>query len=209
MSRMFSALLIAFVCAALDAGPAAAQVSGGVKAGLASSTFSYTGADPEAQTLTWRPDLVASGFLIVPARQAVSFQAEATYSRRGVRFDFPDDRVDYRLSYVELSGLLRVESRSPESPRLYALGGLTAAFKVGATEVRSAAGTTDEARDLSDAISGVDVRVSAGAGIDIRRFLIEARYTHGLRHVVSNPAASAVAQTFKTRAFEILAGVRF
>ena len=208
MTRPSSAVL-ALLCLALAEVPAAAQVGGGAKAGLALSTFSYPGTDEEIQALTWRPDVVASGFVVVPAKSLVSFQAEGTYSRRGARLDVGEARVDFKLSYLEISGLLRVGSRPAEGPSVYAYGGVTTAFTLGSTQVLTEPGANAAEVDLATVTADVDFRISVGGGVEIRRFLVEGRYTQGLRPLFADTVSNPELTTIRTRAIEILAGVRF
>lgn len=201
--------VIALLCVALAEVPAAAQVGGGVKAGLALSTFSYPGTDEEIQALTWRPDVVVGGFVVAPAKRVVSFQAEGTYGRRGARADFGDVRVDFRLTYLEISGLLRIGSRPAEGPSVYAYGGVTTAFTLGATQILTAPGSGADEIDVAAVTADADFRISVGGGVEIRRFLVEGRYTQGLRPLFEDSVSNPELTTIRTRAIEILAGVRF
>jgi outer membrane protein with beta-barrel domain len=61
--------------------------------------------------------------------------------------------------------------------------------------------------DIADQYEGLDLGVIAGAGVEITRFLVEARYNWGLRNVVKGNLATTT--EIKTRTFAILFGVRF
>lgn len=208
--RRFPALLtLVLVGAALNAAPVAAQVAGGVKGGVTFSSFHFSVTDEEAELLTTRPDFLVGGFVIAPAASSVSALVELTFSRRGARLEAFDQRMDFKLSYLDISGLLRGALWRGDSATVYALGGLTTGFNVEATRVHTDAGITTETVDLAADVEDVDFRVLVGAGIEVRHVLFEARYTWGLRNILANSNGGASTLEVNNRAFELLAGVRF
>jgi hypothetical protein len=194
------------VGAALNATPADAQVAGGVKGGVAFSSFHFSPTDEETELVTTRPDFLIGGFVAVPAASRVSALVEVTFSRRGARFEVFDERVDFKLSYLDVSGLLRGALWRGDSASVYALGGLTTGFNVEAIRVHTDAGRVTETVDLAADVKDADFRILVGAGVEVRRVLFEARYTQSLQTILSG---SDEGPLVKNRAFELLAGVRF
>jgi hypothetical protein len=209
LSRSAAVLLLASVGPCLDAAPAAAQVAGGVKGGVAFSSFLFSGTDPEAEALTSRPDFIIGGFVTGPAASPVSAQVEVMYSRRGARLEAGDTRIDFKLSYFDVSGLVRGNLTRNSAATVYLFGGVTTGITVDAKQVLLDAGNIVRTDDLNALIDDFDVRILVGGGVEVRRMLFEGRYTHGFRRIIVSPDASPVAQTFKNRAFELLVGVRF
>ena len=105
----------------------------------------------------------------------------------------------FEINYVQLPVLLRVNigSKSKSGVSVYGIGGPALDIKI-----------SDDVTgiDLDDAFESVDVEIIAGAGIELSRFIIEGRYTWGLRQV--NKQFSEVDE-IKTRAAAILFGIRF
>ena len=64
-----------------------------------------------------------------------------------------------------------------------------------------------EGIDVKDSYESLDVGVIGGAGVEISRFLVEARLNWGLRNVAK--ANGGASTDVKTRSFAVLAGVRF
>lgn len=61
--------------------------------------------------------------------------------------------------------------------------------------------------DVKSNYESTDLGVIAGAGLELSRLLVEARYNWGLRNIAK---ASGGAQTdLKSRSFAVLAGIRF
>lgn len=210
MVRPVPVVALLLVSVYLSAAPAAAQVGGGVKGGVAFSSFLHAEtADEEVQALAARPDFIVGGFVFGPSASAVSVQVEATYSRRGARLNGGGARVDFLLSYLDVSGLVRGTIARGASATSYLLGGVTTGFTISAERVTRVAGTLMDRTTIDDVISDLDVRLLVGVGAELRRVILEGRYSHGLRPVVANPDASSVAGSLKNRAFEILVGVRF
>jgi hypothetical protein len=209
MSRATSLVVLTLVAATLHAHPAAAQAAGGVKGGLAFSSFLFTSNDGETQALTYRPDFVLGAFVFAPATSTVSLQVEGAYSRLGARLESGTSRVDFELSYFDVSGLIRAAARG-QSATVYLLGGVTSGFKIRAETVDSESGSVVSRDDVSEGINSVDFRLDVGGGVEVGHLVIEGRYTHGLRQIAAHPEMlSPEAQSLRNHAFELLAGVRF
>ncbi len=62
--------------------------------------------------------------------------------------------------------------------------------------------------DLEDNTEGFELGLVIGGGVEITRFIVEARYIHGLRSI-SNTFDLSETTDLKTKSFAILFGVRF
>jgi hypothetical protein len=192
----------------LVAAPAVAQVSGGVKGGLLLSDFHSGGDDPEVQALGRRPSVAVGGFLIAPSPSPMSVQLEVMFSQRGARLEEEDDRVDFRITYVDISGLLR--GTFGDGPvRGYLIVGGTMALRRNAEQEFSEEGTVTSNVDIGEQVHDYDLRIVGGIGVELGQLVLEGRYIHGLRNVFVGPEASPAITTLKNRAVEGLVGISF
>jgi hypothetical protein len=197
--------LIVVTLVAGAATPAAAQVAGGVKGGLLLADFRTTSDDGETALLGYRPDFIVGGFLLVPAEAPLVAQVEAMLARRGPRLEVGDERVDFNLTYLDVSGFVRGTVSDGSSADVYLFGGPTLGFRLSARRVHFEAGEVVDDMDISDGIRSMDVRVTGGIGVEIDWLLLEARFTHGLRDIRQEPDL----ETIQNRGIEVLVGYRF
>lgn len=204
MSRWLIATLVV-VCLLGSSKPLQAQsVGGGVKAGVTSSRMSgakdaiNAPVDEEG-----RAGFTAGAFLTVPLTDAVTFQPEALYVMKGTTLAAATQyelTVDAR--YLEIPLLFRL-GRS--SGRAYVLAGPSVAFRLSA-EARETVNGATETRDFKDQIKGVDLGIAFGAGVAFNRFLLEGRWSEGLRDVESQDQFDTAV---RHRVLAVLAGFRF
>jgi hypothetical protein len=128
----------------------------------------------------------------------VGIMGEVLYAKKNV----PDPLfgLDTDLHYLEIPILLRINVGSANRERVagYIIAGPAFDVKLKA-ELNGI--------DIAEQYEGLDLGVIAGAGVEITRFLVEARYNWGLRNVVKGNLATTT--EIKTRTFAILFGVRF
>lgn len=189
-------LVLALVLA--GAAPAQAQgLTAGVKGGV---TFTDLVFENDVPT-TRRAGLTAGGFVTVPVFGWLAVQPEVLYATRGADFDDTPFPTSVRLDYLEVPILLRV----PLGARLHVVAGPSFAYRLRARSRTTFSGATEEL-DLDDDIERTDLGIAAGVGVEIRRLVVEARYTHGLRDI---DAGSDGGAAIRNRAFALLAGIRF
>lgn len=123
----------------------------------------------------------------------VGVMGELMYVRKG------SDAV--KLHYLEIPILLRVNagSNSLNGVNIYGIGGPVFDIKLKTT-------IDGGGSDDSD-FGNFDIGVIAGGGVEITRFIIEARYNWGLRNVAKGDLADIT--KIKTRTFAVLFGIRF
>jgi Outer membrane protein beta-barrel domain len=207
--RVLSAVFVAAVFVFVPASALAQQL--GIKAGA--NFASLTPEEDEDPDTSRRLGLVAGVWIRTAPTTRFSFQAEGLFSEKGVKFDnIPFDvdsvaTVDIRVRYLEIPLLARIGFGDPGSTtRFFVVGGATPAFRLSA-RAKAEVGGEQETRDISDDIEPFDLGLAGGVGVEFGRALIEARYTHGLRHI--NTDDNGDEDRIKNRVFSVMAGVRF
>lgn len=184
--------------------PAVAQEFG-VKAGLTSA--SITPLEDETPDIGRRVGPVGGVWVRTPLTRRVSFLAEGLFSEKGTHWDFPGFASwEYRVRYFEVPVLARVDFGDPASTRrVFAVGGAAPAFKLSARTTIEFEGQR-VTRDTPDAFYTVDLGLAGGIGVAIGRAQLEARYTHGLRHI--NTDDNGDEDRMRNRVFSVTAGFR-
>ena len=204
MSRAFFASLIV-VCGLCHSQELRAQpISGGFKAGVTAARLPGV-TDAVEVTVDEETRWGGTGgvFVTVPINDSVAFQPEALYVMKGATLAVgPGTTLSFDANYLEVPLFLRF-GRSSRS--LYFLVGPAVGFRLSA-EAREVVNGVTETRDFSDQIKRVDVGVSFGGGGTIGRFLVEGRWTEGLRDVESEDQFGT---DVRHRVFALLAGFRF
>jgi hypothetical protein len=175
---------------------AGAQVSAGVKGGLAISKA--TGEEDSAAG--WLTAWSAGGFVSVPLAKSVFFQPEVLYTRKGIRFDEGGTTAKFHLDYVEIPLLLRYSSSPSRGVGFDLFGGFAPAIRTRARLIMEG-----ESADVSDSLKSWDAGVVVGAGVHGARVSGEVRWTEGLVNVARDESAG----TTRNRTISFLAGFRF
>lgn len=195
------------------------RVEYGVRFGPSFTTLSNVGAiDVTAAAAAFEPTLNFGGFMNVRLTGSMSFQPELLFAAKGHRIrdvdaapittltgevNFPPaDRV-ILVRYLELPMLLRLSKQTHENTSLYVIGGPAFALRRNAV-IREVADAGRHEK-IDDLVSGSDFSYVFGAGAQHRRWLVDARFTRGMRNVATKAPTAPV----KTGAFSVLIGVRF
>lgn len=180
----------------------------GVKAGA--NFASLTPEEDENPDRSRRLGPVAGVWVRLPSSKRFSWQVEGLFSEKGVKFKAPAigvDSADIRLRYLEIPVLARADfGAAGLAARAYVVGGAAPAVKLSARTSATSEGRK-ESRDIADEIYALDIGLVAGFGLEFGRALIEARYTHGLRHI--NTDDNGDGDRIKNRVFSVTAGFRF
>jgi outer membrane immunogenic protein len=205
MSSSFIASLVVVCLLGHSQALRAQPVSAGVKAGVTAARMpGVTDAVEVAVDEESRWGGTGGVFLTLPLNDLVAFQPEALYVVKGATL--VSRAVSYTLSfdarYLEMPLFFRF-GRS--SRRLFLLAGPYLGFRL-AAEAREVVDGVTETRDFADQMKRVDVGVSFGAGATFGRFLVEGRWTEGLRDVESEDRFGT---TVRHRVLAALAGFRF
>lgn len=187
-------LLLTLACAA----PAAAQVSYGVRAGVNLANVSFDGGDEVPAS--GRAGFLAGVFVTIPFGP-LALQPEAIYTVKGASLDLDDLESDYIVDYLEVPVLARFRlGRSA-----YVAAGPSMAFRLRARSRIAFGGSTEEI-DLDDDVESFDLGVVGAAGLEFGRWVVDARYTHGLS---DTDADASDGVTVRNRVFSVSAGIRF
>ena len=185
----------------------AQPVSAGFKAGITAARMpGVTDAVDVAVDEESRWGGTGGVFVTLPLNHLVAFQPEALYVTKGATLVGPAAGLRTTLTfdahYLEMPLFFRF-GRS--SRRLNFLAGPSVGFRL-AAEAREVVDGVTETRDFSDQTKRVDVGVSFGAGATFGRFLVEGRWTEGLRDAESGDRFSTAV---RHRVLAVLAGFQF
>ena len=163
--------LLALILTIASAAPALAQMSYGAKAGINYADVSFDG----DVASSGRIGLLAGGFVTLPLRGWLAAQAEVIYTVKGTSVDIADIETDFIVDYVEVPLLARVSFRR----NMYAAAGPAMAFRVRARSRTPFGGSTEEI-DVKDQVESFDLGIVGAVGIELGKWVFDARYTHGL-----------------------------
>lgn len=147
---------------------------------------------------------------------ALSFQPEVLFAAKGQRIHDKDaqptlsgtglrppqaDRV-VLVRYLEIPLLVRATRLTRVDSSVYLIAGPSLAIRRSAV-IR---GVADSGRleDIAAQVARSNFSLVYGAGFQHQRWLVDARFTRGLRNIAAGPAAANV----KTGGFAVLMGVR-
>jgi Outer membrane protein beta-barrel domain len=210
MKRLF--VQIAAVVLVLSApSPASAQLvpgglTGGIKGGITfgdmpefARVLEDDGAEPGM-----RMGYLFGGFASMSFDDVFGLQVEGLYIQKGLSYEFDADEFEYRLDYIEIPVLFRMQTARDRG--VYALVGPAFGFNVNAKAVsESAPDDVQDSVDISGETAGLEISFVAAVGFQVNRFLVEGRYMEGLTNILDDVDLV----TYKTRTFAILAGFRF
>lgn len=195
------------------------QLEYGVRFGPSFTTLtSVETFDVEAAAAAFEPTLNFGGFVTIGLTGPLSFQPELLFAAKGHRIrdrgalpvttptgetKFPAaDRV-ILVRYLEFPLLLRLTNRTHENTSVYLIGGPAFAFRRNAV-IREVV-DSGRRQDIGDLVNGSSLSYIAGAGLQHKRWLVDARITKGMRNIASDPTPAAV----KASAFSVLMGAKF
>ena len=191
----------------------------GVRFGPSFTTLSSVAAfDETAVGAAFEPTMNFGGFVNMRLGGAMSFQPEVIFASKGERIHDKDappvstpgggtkpaaaDRV-ILVRYLEFPLLLRMAKQTHENTSLFLIAGPAIALRRNAV-IRE---VVDSGRHevITEEVNGGDFSYIVGGGMQHRRWLVDARFTHGTRNIAVDPIPAAV----KTSAFAVLMGARF
>lgn len=200
---MIVSLAVLFIAALLPQSGAAAV---GFKGGYAWSNLDFTGITgiPTPQDIK-NP---MGGVFFGIGLGLFSIQPEILYVRQGSRLEELPDWMEYRLDYVQVPVLLKINILpGPVSPMICA--GPYGAYRVSAKDVSYLSGV-NATEDIKDQIKTTDYGVAFGGGIDFKLVAIklsaEVRYNLGLVNIIKNPDPG---ESVKTKSLMVMVGIGF
>ncbi|HKY20879.1 MAG TPA: outer membrane beta-barrel protein [Vicinamibacterales bacterium] len=163
------------------------------------------------------PTLHFGGYAHINIRGALSFQPEVLFAAKGERIHDKDaqptvsgsstkapqaDRV-VLVRYLEFPLLARLTKMTRADSSVYLIAGPALAIRRSAV-IRQVA-DSGKHEDIGDQVSGTNFSLVYGGGFQHQRWLVDARFTKGLRNIAVGPGSASV----KTSGFAVLMGVRF
>lgn len=179
--------------------PAWAQVGGGIKVGLNLATLSGFN-DPNSST-SQRTGVVGGVFLTFGLAPMIALQPEVLFSMQGTKFHVGTSGVSTdataKLDYIQVPVLLRIGNSSKAGASLYGVVGPTFGRLLRANQ---------NGEDIKSQLNSTDMGLVVGAGVSLSRFLVEGRYTYGLKDLnkVTDPSGSN-----QNRVISVLVGLVF
>lgn len=200
-ARLLAAAIAAIVFAHADA--AAQQLQAGVRAGVNLANVSVDG-DDSRPSFDTRAGLVAGAFVTWQAVSWLQVQPEVLYAAKGASLEQEGIDAQLILDYLEVPLLARV-TRRVSGTSVYVVAGPALAWRLGAKSRAEFSGATEEI-DLAGDVESFDLGIVAGGGVDVGRFVIDARYTFGVRDI---DADRTDAVSMRNRVLSVTAGFRF
>lgn len=197
-------IVVALLALGVPAAARAQGASGGIRAGINLADLDIDdpgGPIPDSETLT---GLVVGVFATVPINRVFSFQPEALYSQQGTKFSEGGLTAKLKVDYLQipLLGRFNIAAGSPVAVLVGPSLGIRTRAKV------DAPGAPPEAsEELEDETERFDAGLVAGVAVDVGHFVLDGRYTWGLRNIVKD--SSEDAGSAKNRVLSISAGFRF
>lgn len=182
-----SAIIILLVCAGATAAIAQASVSIGAKAGL---NFANVDASTPGTAYNSRTGYHAGAFVNVKLTK-FAIVPEVIYSVQGTDVSSATSSQAVELAYVNIPILLK----------FYLIGGLN--IQAG-PQFGFLASATSGGTDIKSDLKGSDTSIAVGAGFDISKFVIDARYNIGMSEI--NDAATLSAT--KNQVFQLSVGFK-
>lgn len=201
------------------AAPSARRIEYGVRFGPSFGTLtSVETFAPDMVARAFEPTLNFGGFAHVKLAGALSFQPEILFAAKGHRVHDKDAQPTIAptgelkrpsathvilIRYLEVPLLLRLSKQTRETTSLYLIFG--PAFALQRNAVIRQVSDAGRKEDLDALVTGSNLSYVAGAGVQHKRWLADARVTKGMKNIAVTPLPAEV----KTSAFSVLIGVRF
>lgn len=171
----------------------------GLKAGVNSSTLS---SDDDLLDVGSRWGAVAGGFVGRNITDNLGIQLEGLFSQRGANDKTSGLDNSIRLTYLDVPLTARVGSTTGNNMHFHAFTGPQLGIKLSAKAKDDFLGTEI---DLDDEVKSWDFGWTVGAGVEMNRVSLDARYTLGLTNIDNSDSDASL----KNRTFTVLLGYRF
>lgn len=181
----------------------------GAKAGVALTSLSnvraLTESAKEDSGIASAP--MVGGFVSLDWDVGFAVQPELFIVTKGVSLDesvSDDGAAAVVLRYLEIPVLAKLYPRRYGSASWYVLAGPSIGFRL-TSAIRYADDRDDEEEEIDKRTTTTDLGLTFGGGLEGAHWLIEGRFSPGLKNISADPTEPVV----KTRAFAVLAGIHF
>lgn len=187
-------LVLTAIVGMLGVSEARAQDRGGVRIGYNAATLSTDeeGFDPKT-----RHGLVVGLFGVLPVNEMFAVQPEFLYSQQGAKVEDGSDKATLKIDYVQIPvlGRIRLGAGSPA----FLLVGPSFGFRT-----RAESEFNGQTENFKDEVESTDVGLVTGVTANVGRWVVDGRYTWGLKNIDKNEGANT-----KNRVLSLSAGIRF
>ena len=201
--------LLALAALLVPASSTAQEIAAGIKIGATVSNVTFKvpdaslSVDPDSRT-----GPAVGGFVAKDFNPTAGLVVEGFFSRQSTDFDFTDGGVtvnqQVRVNYITFPVLGRVNLRGSDAVTVRVFGGPSFAFKASHSVKQTVNGVAQPDATAPD-IAGHDVGLVLGTSVDVRMFIIDARYTWGFVNL--NTDTGSDEPVVKNRTFAILFGL--
>lgn len=196
-TRVLSLALAGIVMVpAASAAQTASDMTFGVKAGINSSSITFEDAGQQADVKRLL-GAVGGVFLGKRISDNIGLRVEGLFSQKGAKDAETGDDAELRLTYIDVPVLLTLgPAATDDGARFSVFTGPQFSFKTKAEETFQG-----QTQDVSDDVESNDFGWVVGAGVEMNRFNLDARYAHGLKNISTGTAK------VKNRVFSVMVGV--
>ncbi len=195
------------VCA--TAGASFAQIPSGPKFGAKGGlAMAKLGGDANWDNIDARNGFAVGPWLTLSMIPGLNLQAEALYVQKGAQADTDGQTFTTALEYIDVAVLLRKELPTPQITPYFMAGPVVSFLAKAESDTLSTGGTVD-AMDIKDNVKGIDFGLMFGAGLELKKFLVEVRYTMGLADIDDDQSLPPEPMETKNSVISVLVGVAF
>lgn len=159
---------------------------------------------------------VAGGlFIACDFSRHVGLEVDALFSQKGTTSTDPfyeGAKMELRVSYLEFPALVRATWPASDAVTVRFIGGPALAVKLDhAFAFDGKDLSDDENAEADEFFNTFDLGVAVGAALQFRRFIVDARYTHGLKKAYEERDAGDEGSdvVVKNRSFTVMVGYAF
>jgi Outer membrane protein beta-barrel domain len=207
----FTAVLFAGAALLTPAPTAAQSLTAGIKGGVnvANVTFNVPDSSFSISPKS-RPGLVIGGFLAKDFNETAGIVIEGFFSQKGTSLEISDAgfsvKEELRVNYVEFPFLGSVNLKGSDTVTVRILGGPVFGLKASASAKETVNDVVEPDPEDPD-IKGHDIGLALGLSVEVKMFVIDARYTWGFVNL--NKTAASDEPEVKNRTFAVMFGVAF
>ena len=195
--RAIAIPLASFILAAVLLPAAAAAQEVGITGGWSAATLVFDPAQDRLVGPDHRAGFLGGAFVTAPLHRRADVKLEFLVSQKGVKQLFRlDDEL--ALTDIEVPVLIRFKLHDPDASGAHLFAGPTFAFTTAANYHDE--GTSEDVK--SDLDTTTDVGLTVGGGVQFGRASVDARYTWGLRSLLTDGDTGA---SLKNRTFSVTA----
>ncbi len=180
------ALAFLVLVPAVSAAQAVPSITFEIKGGVNSATIK---SDTESGR---RLGGVGGVFLGARITDTLGLRVEGLFSQRGATDETPGSDVMSRVKDLDAPVLLTLGTASDTGRRFHPFAGVQASYKLKAEASSELLGLTV---DVSDDVEDLDFSAVVGAGVEMGRVRVDARYSHGLTNFAKKSGDTAKNRT--------------